>query len=88
MSDVISSVSREISVIDPFSRSGDEVAGVTANEIALNLRRCVAISRQYRQPLQRRAPDLRKLFRGHTLSVEAKKALRECESAFASAAKS
>jgi hypothetical protein len=42
-------------IVDPFSRSADEVAGETADKIALNLRACVRVSRGYRQQLQREA---------------------------------
>jgi len=71
-------------VVDPYSRSGDEVAGGGANEIALNLWMCVSISRRHRQALHRPPPNLLKLFRGHDLSAEARAALRKTEAVFAS----
>jgi hypothetical protein len=71
-------------IIDPFSRSGDEVAGNTPDEIALNLWACVSISRRYRQALHRSPPNLEELFRGYQLSSEAKAAIRKTETVFAS----
>lgn len=70
-------------VIDPFSRSGDQVAGETADQVALNLWECVAISRKYRQALSRPAPDLREIFKGYALSRAAQSALRKSEQTLA-----
>lgn len=72
-------------VSDPFSRLGDEIAGATPDEIALNLGASVRISLRYRAPLQHEAPDLRKLFRGTKLTEPAKESLRFAERTFETA---
>lgn len=64
-------------VIDPFSLSGDFVAGATPNEIALNLAKVVQLSRS--RPLRHQPQDLRKVFRGCKLSEDAKAALRKAD---------
>jgi hypothetical protein len=72
------------SIIDPFSKLEDEIAGATANEIAANLAESVQLSRRWRLPLLHRAPDLASIFRGETLSAAAKAALRAAAKAFQS----
>jgi len=63
-------------IIDPFSRLGDEVAGETADEIALNVLRVVQLSMRLRAILVHTPPDLGALFERHTLSSEARDAVR------------
>ena len=65
-----------LKVIDPCSRTGDEVAGTTPSEIVLNLRQCLAISRHYRQTIIHPL-NLRRLAR-YDLTDEAAKALSAC----------
>jgi hypothetical protein len=73
-------------VIDPFSRTGDEVAGETPDEIALNLGRALSFNRAGAL-LQHEPPNLRQLFKGCALSEPAKEALRKADAAFSDAAR-
>ena len=63
-------------IIEPFSTFGDEVAGETPDEVALNLAACTRTSLFWRCKLRRDCPDLRAAFRGCRLSEDGKNALR------------
>lgn len=66
-------------IIDPFSRLGDEVAGDTADEIALNVLRVVELSLRLRATIVRAPLDLCQLFDRYTLSPQARAALDRAE---------
>jgi hypothetical protein len=74
-------------VIDPFSQFGSEVAGDTAEQRALNLWEAIKIDRQFSRQLTLHSEpqDLRKLFRGQTLSDAARDALRQSDAAIRAA---
>lgn len=65
-------------IIDPFSTFGDEIAGETPNQIALNLAEGTRISLSWHRKPVRECPDLRAAFHGlkASLSPEAKLALQ------------
>jgi hypothetical protein len=65
------------SLYDPWSRLGDEIAGETADELALNFARVCHLSRF--KPLQHEAPEVRRLFRNFSLGIPAQRALDEAE---------
>ena len=58
-------------ILCPLSRTGDEIAGETPDEVALNLHAATVISRRFRCKPVRPCPDLREVFRGCDLSPEA-----------------
>jgi hypothetical protein len=67
-------------VSDPFSRLGDEIAGDTPDQIALNLLAVCKISRG--RPLLHEPPNLHTIFAEYTLSDDARAALRTADEAF------
>ena len=73
-------------IIDPFSRLGDEIAGDTADQIALNVLAVVRTSRRHRALLLHPPPDLRAAFKGHKLTAQSRAALRQAEAEMANSA--
>ena len=69
-------------IIEPFSTFGDEVAGNTAEEIALNLAAATRTSLAWRCKPRRPVPDLREVFRGCRLSPVAEHELREVDAVY------
>lgn len=64
-------------VIEPFSTFGDEIAGATPDEVALNLAAATRTSLAWRCKPRRPLPDVWTLFAGHQLTYEARQALRD-----------
>lgn len=69
-------------IICPFSAFGDEIAGETPDEVALNLAAGTRIALFWGCELRRACPDLLALFAGCKLSAEAKQACRWVQSVY------
>ena len=69
-------------IICPLSFFGDEVAGDTADQVALNLLAGTSIALSWRATPRRELPDLRAAFKGQRLSPEAKAACRAVEAIY------